>query len=156
MELLATVIGLMVFGPVAPHGTTLRGLVTATSLTDSQVSAAVLGKLLTPSFPLCLVAMEAAAQMEKRGYDLSLLWVPRDSNREADALSNEDFSGFSHDLRVRVELDTLPFEILPEWMAKAQTFYETQRKPRRRAGPKLNRPRKQPLKSDRPLVAPHR
>ena len=105
---------------------------TATSLTDSQVSAAVLGKMLTTSFPLCLVTMEAAAQMEQRGYDLSLLWVPREHNVEADALSNMQFGQFSVEHRVDVDLENLPFLVLPQLMEQASRFYNTVRRPRRR------------------------
>ena len=54
----------------------------------------VLGRMLTTSYPLCLIAMEAAAQMERRRLDLALNWIPRECNEEADALSNLRFGDF--------------------------------------------------------------
>ena len=134
MELLAIVIGLMVFAPTAPRGVNAQGVVTVTSLTDSQVASAVVGKMLTTSFPLCLIAMEAAAQMERRGYELSLLWVPREMNEEADALSNLRFAEFSMDRRIEVDLAKLPFDVLGPLMEQARSFY---------AGVKRRRPKRQ-------------
>ena len=97
-----------------------------TGLTDSQVASQVLGREMTTAFPLCLVAMEAAAQLEARGLSLDLLWVPRGVNQEADALSNLRFEGFSEKHRVNLDLQKLPFMVLPDLIDEALHFYSQQ------------------------------
>ena len=46
--------------------------------------------------------MGLAAQLEHRGCELSLEWVPREVNREADRLADGDTSGFSPELIMRL------------------------------------------------------
>ena len=123
LERLATVVTLILFRPAAEPGTRLRSLVAVSAHTDSMVATHVLGRSLTTSFPLCLVAMEAAAQLEGRRMDLSLDWVPRDANAEADALSNFKFAGFAAENRVECDLGTLPFLVLHKLLADAKGFY---------------------------------
>ena len=62
--------------------------------TDNQGNDFLVRKMLTTKFPLCLVAMELASQLTVRHLDLHLAWCRRDTNGEADALTNEDFSAF--------------------------------------------------------------
>ena len=128
LELLATVVGLIVFSPEPSGREEMEGIITVTSLTDSMVSTKVLARGLTTSFPLCLVAMEAAAQMEARGLELKLNWVPRDLNEEADSLSNLRFAGFTPRLRVEVDLAELPLLVLPRLTRQAFEFYEVSRR----------------------------
>eukprot|EP00974_Lingulodinium_polyedra_P004556 428246-Lingulodinium_polyedra.AAC.1 len=99
-----------------------------------MVATHVLGRSLTTSFPLCLIAMEAAAQLEERGMDLSLTWVPRDVNAEADALSNFKFAGFAAENRVACDLACLPFLVLHKLLADAKDFYGNARVVRASAG----------------------
>jgi hypothetical protein len=49
--------------------------------------------------------MEIAAILQQRNLDLSLEWVPRLQNTEADALTNADYRGFNPALRKRFVLD---------------------------------------------------
>ena len=44
--------------------------------------------------------MELSAQLEARGAELDLQWIPRDSNAEADRLADGDYDGFSPANRV--------------------------------------------------------
>ena len=62
--------------------------------------AAVARKGSSNTFPLCVVAMELAAQLEKANAWVYTEWTPRDLNVEADALTNEDFEGFDPKLKV--------------------------------------------------------
>ena len=128
LELLATVVGLIVFSPEPSGREEMEGIITVTSLTDSMVSTKVLARGLTTSFPLCLVAMEAAAQMEARGLELKLNWAPRDLNEEADSLSNLRFAGFTPRLRVAVDLAELPLLVLPRLTRQACEFYKVSRR----------------------------
>ena len=123
LELLATVVGIIAFGPASSEGERWDSMVTVSAQTDSQVASRVLGRALTTSFPLCLVAMEAAAQLEARGLDLGLNWVPREVNEEADALSNFRFGGFSEDMRIYLDMADLPFLTLPKLLKVAADFY---------------------------------
>ena len=106
-----------------------KGSVQVTGLTDSMVATMVLGRDMTSSFPLCLCAMEAAAQLEARGLVLSLDWIPREQNQEADALSNLCFDGFAPGHRIQIDVANLPFLVLPLLMAEAIGFFgENERK----------------------------
>ena len=99
-------------------------IIQVTSLTDSAVASAVLGKGATTSFPLCLLAMEAAAQMEALRLDLHLQWLPREANAEADSLSNMRFEGFDPQRRIEVVVAELPLKVLPDLLEDATAFYE--------------------------------
>ena len=123
LELLATVIGLMLFFPDVKTDELHAEIVQVTSHTDSLVSSAVVSRGSTTAFPLCLVAMEASAQMERLGLDLSLTWVPREVNSEADALSNLRFEGFDPSRRLEARVQDLPFLVLPTLEARAVAFY---------------------------------
>ena len=141
LELLATVVALILFRPVASPSTRLQARIAVSAHTDSMVASHVLGRSLTTSFPLCLIAMEAAAQMEERGMDLSLAWVPREVNTEADALSNFKFAGFSAECRVECDLTSLPFLVLHKLLVDAKDFYGSARVLRAKArGTKRGRP----------------
>ena len=93
-----------------------------TGLTDSTVAASVVGRGATTSYPLCLLAMECSAQLEARGVDLSLEWVPRETNAEADALSNLVLGGFDSALRVDLDPARLPFLVLPQLLDSAEAW----------------------------------
>ena len=72
--------------------------------------------------------------------DLSLGWVPRESNVEADALTEERFEGFAPELRVRVAWDAVPWLVLPGLMAAAGELF-TLSEERRRGRKSLGSPR---------------
>ena len=127
LEPIATVIGMMLFTPDVKVREKSISFVLATAFTDSLVSSMVLGWALTTSYPLCLIAMEPAAQMEARGLDLSLSWVPREANQEFDDLSNFRFLGFAEENRITADFTNLPFKVLPDLLNTADQFYrETQ------------------------------
>ena len=111
LELLATLTGIMVLDVAAGRpgpGQVRRGTAVLRGWTDSSVSAAVVAKGMTMSYPLCCVNMELAAQLEARGAKLELQWAPRTHNQETDDLTNERFEAFQGDLRVRADPHNLP------------------------------------------------
>ena len=55
--------------------------------------------------------------------DLSLEWVPRDQNEEADSLTNLDFGAFSEENRVQVDPCAANWLVLPEMLAAAEHLY---------------------------------
>ena len=91
--------------------------------------------------------MEAAAQMEELRVELSLLWLPREVNEEADALSNLRTLGFSPEHRVDVQIDRLPLIVLPALMKEAEDFYVGQEK---RAGAPRRGRKRRPLRETQP------
>ena len=112
LELLATLVGLVALDPLAGHSPGVKAAVTVTGLTDSQVAASVVSRWLTTAFPLCVVAMELSAQLEQRSAQLTLEWIPRCQNAEADALADGRFEGFSAGFRVAVDPDQMEWLVL--------------------------------------------
>ena len=107
LELLATTIGLVVLTPGELSGPGAAGTVMVTGFTDSLVSSSVVSRGLTTSVPLCVVAMELAAQLEHRSAELFLEWSPRTMNQEADALADGRIDGFNPAIRVPVDLSRM-------------------------------------------------
>ena len=93
-----------------------------TGFTDSLVSSSVVSRGLTTSFPLCVVAMELAAQLEQRAAELFLDWAPRTMNVEADALADGRTDGFNPALRVPVDLSKMQWLVLDRLMAAGVSF----------------------------------
>ena len=123
LELLASTIALMVFGPATCLPSPCTAAVSVTGETDSQVATNVVARGATTSFPLCAVAMELASQLEARSATLSLEWAPRYLNEEADAFTNGDFSGFDPAKRLSVDFASLPWLHLPELLKEGQAYY---------------------------------
>ena len=123
LELLATTVGVAVFAESLEQLRDADGLVRVTGQTDSQVSANVVSRGMTSSFPLCCVAMELAARLEAARIQLDLDWVPRELNQEADDLSNGIIGGFSSQLRVRVDLKNLEWRVLGRLMAEGAEHF---------------------------------
>jgi len=99
LELLAVLYGIMLLVPEGDHRGAV-GQVPISAGTDNQGNHFLVRKMLTTKYPLCLVAMELAAQLTDRNLDLRLDWRPRDQNTEADALTNEVYEGFDPARRV--------------------------------------------------------
>ena len=60
--------------------------------------------------------------MSHRSDELSLEWVPREQNEEADALTNEIFDGFALEKRIAVDLGALGFQLLPGLLQELEAF----------------------------------
>ena len=85
LELLAALLSLIWLVP--PRAGTTEATARLVGLTDNQGNSYLLAKMMTSRFPLCVVLMELAVQMELRGVYLHGEWTPRDQNTEADALT---------------------------------------------------------------------
>ena len=79
---------------------------------------------MTTAYPLCVVTMEMAAQLEQRGIELFLEWAPREQNREADRLADGLFAGFSSHLRVHSSLEDIQWLVMPGLLEAGAKFYE--------------------------------
>ena len=106
LELFATLIGVVLFKPRACE----NGRISISAGTDNLGNTHVVSRLMTPSSPLS--AMELSAVMIRENLDLSLDWLPRLQNVEADSLTNEAFGDFSPDLRLRFEFDSYESVVL--------------------------------------------
>ncbi len=90
----------------------LDHVISLPTLTDNQGNESALRKLASSSFPLSIVIMELAAQLESRAARLDLNWIPRESNCEADRLSNGDSRGFSPANRVLLDVSKIEWKVL--------------------------------------------
>ena len=126
LELMAVLVGVMVLLPdeeFARVGDT-SGLVTIGCATDNQGNSFLLDKLMTTAYPLGLVLIELSYQLSKRRIAMRAEWVPRLQNEEADALSNSDSRHFREENRVRVDLATLDFGVLPQLLKLGEDYAE--------------------------------
>ena len=118
LELVATLVAVCVFGPGAAWRECAATAVIA-GFTDNAGNTFVVDKMMTTAFPLSIILMELAAQLDALGSVLSLSWVPREQNVPADALTNEEFGGFDPRLRISVDISKLGFRVLPKLMDAA-------------------------------------
>ena len=63
--------------------------------------------------------MELATQLDRKGIDLELQWVPRWQNQEADDLTNERFEDFDERHRIEVQFEALDFMVMNRLLQKA-------------------------------------
>ena len=89
-----------------------------TGITDNRGNSFIVHKLMSTKFPIPVLLMELTEQLREQGLDLNLEWQRRDLNKEADALTNEDFRGFD------VPPGSLQWLILPEFMESSTRLFE--------------------------------
>ena len=134
LELLGTLVALKVFVSGSTPGT---GVVSLTASTDNQGNEHLLNKLLCTKFPLNCWLAEFAAEMESRQVHLRLKWLQRDSNQEADDLTNEDFAKFDADKRLHVQFGDFKWHVFDEMLPFAKSLHEAASKSRRVLLPRL-------------------
>ncbi len=99
-------------------------------------------------FPLCGVLVELACVLEKKNVRLDLHWVPRESNEEADELSNLITNRFNPDLRIEIDLASASWEVLPEIMRAGIEFQSENKQVGKQA--KRKRQKKATLRETQP------
>ena len=57
--------------------------------------------------------MELAYQLAQLNATLSLSWIPREQNEEADDLTKDRFEKFDPNKRMKVDLEEIGFSIIP-------------------------------------------
>ena len=122
LELFATLLCIVAFGDQWPRGA--GGSIMLRGITDNQGNQAVMSRLMTSKFPLVVILVELAAQLELRNIDLALDWVPRDQNEPADALSNGDFAMFDEKRRVHIDMGQTKWLLLPEILEVSADLYK--------------------------------
>ena len=106
-----------------------------TGVTDNQGNAALSKRLLTTKYPLCVIWMEAAAQLLSRKMRLRLEWRRRDLNQTADDLTNGEWDAFDPAKRIRVPLKDFKGIVFKELMQEGAAFNaELEALKRKRAG----------------------
>ena len=118
LELIGVLAAVMVLSPGAEWAAG-DATVTLSALTDNLGNTHVLRKFGSSKYPLSIVAMELATQLDRRGIELDLQWVPRWQNQEADDLTNERFDDFSASNRVEVQFESLEFLVMGRLLEKA-------------------------------------
>eukprot|EP00913_Durusdinium_trenchii_P031085 g29109.t1 len=118
LELVGGLAAVMVF---APGSAWAEGDVAVTlgALTDNLGNTHVLKKYASSRYPLSIIAMELASQLDRKGVDLDLQWVPRWQNQEADDLTNERFDDFFESKRIEVRFEELKFVVMDKLLQKA-------------------------------------
>ena len=115
---------LLVDDVVAPDGEFCSGRISVGGLTDNSGNRFAVAKMLTTKWPLLAFLAELALQLESREILLEVDWVPREQNTEADAITNGDFAWLNPSRRVQTDLKSLPFIMLPDLLARGESFYE--------------------------------
>ena len=121
LELFGTLLSVIAFSGDWPEAA--RGRIKLSGSTDNLGNAWVLNRLMSTKFPMFVILGELAVQLRALNMDLSLDWVPRLQNEEADALTNQDFSSFQQKNRVEIKLDEMPWKILPKLAKLAEDLY---------------------------------
>ncbi|CAE7438573.1 unnamed protein product [Symbiodinium sp. CCMP2592] len=126
LELLATLAAVVSFG--VPTGENCGFLCSAA--TDNRGNSNLVARLLTTKFPLCVLLMELAVQLQDRGADLKLHWLPRLQNEEADSLTNGEYSRFDSRRRVRFDLRSFKGLVMQDLLCAGMDLYEEVRNSR--------------------------
>ena len=111
-ELLAVTVAVVVFGKEGSWRGA-DGRFAISSFTDNSSNTFVVDKFLSTKFPVSLVLMELAFQLSQLKVSLSLPWIPREQNEEADDLSKERFDKFDARKRIAVNLEDIGFRVIP-------------------------------------------
>ena len=122
LELFASLLSMMFLADAESDRT--EAILLMTGATDNQANESVMKRCMTTKYPLCLILMELAAQMEARRLQLHLAWRRRDSNTEADSLTNGDYSLFNPDKRIHIDVTKMKWMVLPWLQSEAQIMYE--------------------------------
>eukprot|EP00438_Fugacium_kawagutii_P019241 Skav234689 [mRNA] locus=scaffold3643:121276:121746:- [translate_table: standard] len=111
-------LAVMIFGPGAGWKGGRRTM-TLSGITDNAGNSHVLRKFGSSKYPLSIVVMELACQLDRLEVDLELGWVPRAQNYQADDLTNEKFDEFTEENRIEVDFKNLPFIVMGKLMEEA-------------------------------------
>ena len=95
-----------------------------TGLTDNLGNAFAVARLMTSKFPSVVILAELAEQLRARQAELSLQWIPRDQNEEADDLTNSEFRRFRLDRRIPVEVESMKWLVMDSLMRSAEDIYQ--------------------------------
>ena len=120
-ELLASLAALHAFGWLSLGSTRRTVALSLCGGTDNLANDSLSTKRSTTKWPLMLINMQPSAALSKARLSLRLHWRPREENVEADQLTNEQFDGFSGDLRIPLSFGDIELGLVEElWDTKLQ------------------------------------
>ena len=90
---------------------------------DNAGNKFAVARLLTTKWPLAAFVAELAVQLEQRGILFEMSWVPCEQNAEADAITNGSFEWLDKFNRIGTDMQSLPFIVLHDLLAKGAKFY---------------------------------
>jgi hypothetical protein len=131
LELFASLLCLVLF--VSPNPIRSDVEIVLTGVTDNAGNEALMSRLMTSKFPLCLVLLELSEQMQARGCTLDLHWRNRETNQAADDLTNLKFDSFNPELRIKPNLQDMPWIVLTTLMQESMAMYTDIRAKRQQA-----------------------
>ena len=146
-ELLAALVALEVFGHFRKAAKPQRVVLEAG--TDNLATEHVTRKGASNKFPLSFVQMQLGLKCYFHGLVFQLKWRPRETNVEADDLTNQRYDKFNPERRCPVEWQDLDLTILEELM-KYRAEVQGWKEERKRLGPatsKLSKRQKMETKS---------
>ena len=122
-ELLGSVVALKVFD-IATNFSRLSAshILKCGGGTDNKAASLVTNKRLSTRLPLMVILMEYLGTCEEVGLRCHLDWRPRDTNTEADDLTNGRFDAFSASNRLEVSWENLRLPYIDSLMKFAETF----------------------------------
>jgi hypothetical protein len=91
---------------------------------DNQAIHYLSRKQSSTKFPLAFVLMQTAVLQGNLNLRMDLQWRPRESNAEADSLTNQDFKGFDPTLRINADWKALHFTLLDKLKPHLQAFLD--------------------------------
>ena len=80
----------------------------------------MLGRYTTSKFPLIVIRIEMAEQLAAVSVGLTLRWVPRLLNEEADARTSGCFNEFMAGLRFEADVCEMPFRAIKDLVGKVR------------------------------------
>eukprot|EP00434_Breviolum_minutum_P010462 symbB.v1.2.009227.t1/scaffold582.1/size184522/13 len=90
--------------------------------TDNKAASSVTSKRLSTKLPLLIILMEYLGTCEEIGLRCHLDWRPRDTNTEADDLTNGRFEAFQDSRRIQVSWSGLDLPYIQSLMKHSETF----------------------------------
>eukprot|EP00435_Cladocopium_sp_Y103_P044193 s658_g12.t1 len=123
-ELLSSLVALKVFELGAPSTDrqSATHLLKCGGGTDNKAASRLVRKRLSTKIPLMIVLMDYLGFCEEQGLHCQLDWRPRDTNIEADQLTNGIFDSFDLSRRLNVTWEQLDFPMISYLMKFAESF----------------------------------
>ena len=113
-----------------------------TSSTDNKGNTYIVSKLASTKWPITTLLIELSEQLRIRSALMELTWRNRNDNVEADALTNQDYTGFDERLRISCDFKNIKWLVLPEIMGLSVDLYREVQEQRLQAkSSKIRRPK---------------
>jgi hypothetical protein len=90
--------------------------------TDNTAADHLVQKRLSTQVPLMFILMDYLAHCESVGLRCQMDWRPRDTNVEADDLTNQIFDKFNLDKRIQLRWEDLKFPMLDLLITFSESF----------------------------------